>query len=71
MANAELAMATGVPRGHVVVVEDGVVVDLVDGKATVAGVVLGTPLYLAPEIARLVRFFRALFGWMPGGGAVS
>jgi ribonuclease J len=39
VANAELAMATGVPRGHVVVVEDGVVVDLVDGKATVAGVV--------------------------------
>jgi ribonuclease J len=39
VANAELAVATGVPRGHVAVVEDGVVVDLVDGKATVAGVV--------------------------------
>jgi ribonuclease J len=39
VANAELAMATGVPRSHVVVVEDGVVVDLVDGKATIAGVV--------------------------------
>ncbi len=39
VANADLAMATGVPRSHVVVVEDGVVVDLVDGKATIAGVV--------------------------------
>jgi ribonuclease J len=34
-ANAELARATGVP--NVVMAEDGVVVDLVDGKATVAG----------------------------------
>ena len=36
-ANAELAVATGVPRDRVVVVEDGVVVDLVDGVASVAG----------------------------------
>jgi ribonuclease J len=34
-ANADLARATGVP--NVVIAEDGVVVDLVDGKATVAG----------------------------------
>jgi len=36
-ANAELARQTGVPADNVVVVEDGVVVDLVDRKAKVAG----------------------------------
>ena len=38
-ANARLAMRTGVPEDHVVLAEDGVVVDLVDGKASVVGVV--------------------------------
>ncbi len=38
-ANAELAIATGVPRDRVVVVEDGVAVDLVDGRARVSGAV--------------------------------
>ena len=37
VANAELAVATGVPRDRVVVAEDGVVVDLVDGVASIAG----------------------------------
>jgi ribonuclease J len=36
-ANAELARRTGVPAENVVVVEDGVVVDLIDRKAVVAG----------------------------------
>lgn len=36
-ANAELARRTGVPADNVVVVEDGVVVDLINGKARVAG----------------------------------
>jgi ribonuclease J len=36
-ANAELARLTGVPADNVVVVEDGVVVDLVDRQAKVAG----------------------------------
>jgi len=36
-ANAELARATGVPRDRVVIAEDGVVVDLVDGVAKIAG----------------------------------
>ncbi len=36
-ANAELARQTGVPARNVVVVEDGVVVDLQNGKAKVAG----------------------------------
>jgi ribonuclease J len=36
-ANATLARATGVPADRVVVAEDGVVVDLVDGVARVAG----------------------------------
>jgi ribonuclease J len=39
VANAELAIATGVPRERVVVVEDGVVVDLVDGVASIVGAV--------------------------------
>jgi len=36
-ANAALARATGVPAEHVVVAEDGVVVDLMDGKIEIAG----------------------------------
>ena len=39
VANADLAVATGVPRERVVLAEDGVVVDLVDGVATVVGAV--------------------------------
>ncbi|GAA2036701.1 ribonuclease J [Terrabacter terrae] len=38
-ANAQLAVASGVPERNVVLAEDGVVVDLVDGQASVAGVV--------------------------------
>lgn len=36
-ANAELARLTGVPADRVVIAEDGVVVDLVDGIASIAG----------------------------------
>jgi ribonuclease J len=36
-ANAELAVATGVKRDNVVIAEDGVVIDLVDGRARIAG----------------------------------
>jgi ribonuclease J len=39
IANAELAVKTGVPPERVVVAEDGVVVDLVDGIARIAGAV--------------------------------
>jgi ribonuclease J len=38
-ANAELAVLSGVPRDRVMIAEDGVVVDLVDGKASIAGAV--------------------------------
>jgi ribonuclease J len=38
-ANAQLAVASGVPERNVVLAEDGVVVDLVDGQASVVGVV--------------------------------
>ena len=38
-AHAALAVATGVPIERVVLAEDGVVVDLVDGKATIVGAV--------------------------------
>jgi ribonuclease J len=36
-ANAELARATGVPEDRVVIAEDGVVVDLIDGVARISG----------------------------------
>ncbi|MCO1654476.1 ribonuclease J [Pseudonocardia humida] len=36
-ANADLAIRTGVPEDNVVIAEDGVVVDLVDGRATITG----------------------------------
>ncbi|TWE13364.1 ribonuclease J [Rudaeicoccus suwonensis] len=39
VANADLAVQTGVARERVVLAEDGVVVDLVDGKASIAGAV--------------------------------
>ncbi len=38
-ANADLAALTGVPRDRIVVADDGVVVDLVDGRATIVGAV--------------------------------
>ena len=38
-ANAELAISTGVKRSNTIVVDNGVVVDLADGKATVVGAV--------------------------------
>jgi ribonuclease J len=38
-AHAELARLTGVPRDRIVLAEDGVVVDLVDGKASITGAV--------------------------------
>ncbi len=46
VANADLAVATGVPRDRVVVVEDGVVVDLVDGRARVAGMIPAGYVYV-------------------------
>ncbi|HUA28423.1 MAG TPA: ribonuclease J [Streptosporangiaceae bacterium] len=36
-AHAELAALTGVPENNIVIAEDGVVVDLVDGRASVVG----------------------------------
>ncbi|MDQ1538892.1 MAG: ribonuclease [Actinomycetota bacterium] len=39
VANADLAVMTGVPRGRVVLAEDGVVVDLADGMASIVGAV--------------------------------
>ena len=38
-AHAQLALATGVPADRVVIAEDGVVVDLVDGVARITGMV--------------------------------
>jgi len=39
VANAELAVKTGVPRARVVLAEDGVVVDLANGVASIVGAV--------------------------------
>ncbi|MCK0111485.1 ribonuclease J [Ornithinimicrobium sp. F0845] len=39
VANGDLAVATGVPAENVILAEDGVVVDLVDGRARIAGAV--------------------------------
>ena len=38
-ANADLAVATGVPRKNALVVENGIVVDLHEGKAEIVGAV--------------------------------
>jgi ribonuclease J len=46
VANAALAVQTGVPADRVVLAEDGVVVDLVDGKASVVGAVPGGYVYV-------------------------
>ena len=45
-ANADLAISTGVPRENVVIAEDGVVVDLVDGRARVTGKVPAGMVYV-------------------------
>ncbi|MFF3321144.1 ribonuclease J [Streptomyces sp. NPDC002889] len=45
-ANAELGALTGVPKDHIVIAEDGVVVDLIDGKARIVGKVQAGYVYV-------------------------
>ncbi|OLT34678.1 RNase J family beta-CASP ribonuclease [Actinomadura sp. CNU-125] len=45
-AHAKLAMLTGVPEDNVVIAEDGVVVDLVDGTAKIVGAVPAGYVYV-------------------------
>ncbi|AXE23277.1 RNase J family beta-CASP ribonuclease [Streptomyces globosus] len=45
-ANAELGAMTGVPKDRIVIAEDGVVVDLVDGKARISGKVQAGYVYV-------------------------
>jgi ribonuclease J len=45
-ANGDLAIRTGVPAENVVLAEDGVVIDLVDGRATVSGKVPAGLVYV-------------------------
>ncbi|MBN9643292.1 ribonuclease J [Corynebacterium mendelii] len=45
-ANKELAVSTGVPRDNVVLAQNGVVVDLVDGRASVVGQIPVGHLYV-------------------------
>jgi ribonuclease J len=46
VANAELAVRTGVPAERVVVARDGVTVDLIDGRATISGAVQAGLVYV-------------------------
>jgi len=45
-AHAKLAELTGVPIGNIVIAEDGVVVDLVEGQATISGAVPAGYVYV-------------------------
>ena len=45
-AHADLAVQSGVPRDHVVIAEDGVVVDLIDGRARIVGAVQAGYVYV-------------------------
>ncbi|MBG0828820.1 ribonuclease J [Planomonospora sp. ID67723] len=45
-AHAKLAALTGVPDDHIVIAEDGVVVDLIDGRARIAGAVQAGYVYV-------------------------
>nr|WP_218849093.1 ribonuclease J [Nocardioides perillae] len=45
-ANADIAIDTGVPADHVVVADDGVVVDLVEGHAKIVGKVRARNVYV-------------------------
>ncbi|MFD7631029.1 ribonuclease J [Streptomyces sp. NPDC059851] len=45
-ANAELGAMTGVPKDRIVIAEDGVVVDLIDGKARISGKVQAGYVYV-------------------------
>jgi ribonuclease J len=45
-ANADLAISTGVPASNVVIAEDGVVVDLVDGHAKITGKIPAGNVYV-------------------------
>ncbi|MEU5185499.1 ribonuclease J, partial [Streptomyces longwoodensis] len=45
-ANAELGALTGVPKNHIVIAEDGVVVDLVNGSAKIVGKVQAGYVYV-------------------------
>ena len=45
-ANADLAISTGIDPDHVVIAEDGVVVDLVDGHAKITGKVRAGNIYV-------------------------
>ena len=45
-AHARLAALTGVPDENIIIAEDGVVVDLIDGKASIAGAVRAGYVYV-------------------------
>ncbi len=51
-AHAHLAELTGIPADHIVIAEDGVVVDLADGQATVVGKVRCGYVYVDEGVCR-------------------
>ena len=71
-ANAELARRTGVPEDRVVIGFDGVVVDLVDGKARVAGKVDAGLVYVDGQtIGTATEDTLAERRMLSGGGVVT
>ena len=71
-ANAELALKTGVPEDRVVVGFDGVVVDLVDGKAKIAGKVDAGLVYVDGQtIGAATEDTLAERRLLSGGGVVT
>jgi ribonuclease J len=71
-ANAELARKTGVPEDRVVIGFDGVVVDLVDGKAKIAGKVDAGLVYVDGQtIGAATEDTLAERRLLSGGGVVT
>ncbi|APX33240.1 RNase J family beta-CASP ribonuclease [Brachybacterium sp. P6-10-X1] len=71
-ANAELARRTGVPEQNIVIAQDGVTVDLVDGKARVSGKVEAGLVYVDGQtIGTATEDTLAERRQLSGGGVVT
>ena len=65
IANADLAVATGVPRERTIIAEDGSVVDLQNGRARIVGKVDASYIFVDGSTVVDVSVFE--YGW---GGAL-
>ncbi|GAA1485564.1 MULTISPECIES: ribonuclease J [Brachybacterium] len=71
-ANAELARRTGVPEQNIVIAQDGVTVDLIDGKARVSGKVEAGLVYVDGQtIGTATEDTLAERRQLSGGGVVT